>query len=343
MTAKNPFLDPKKEIVQGKSDEQLREALERPAEEDTASEPGQRSSFSNDDYVFIPLSAFGNVSGPDGPTVPLPEYNWFREDGIYVAKGKLLVDDTVRAASNKLRFDLGSATDGDLVTPTWYEAKWLASALDGEMLTPSMLFCVIEHLKETGSEAEMLEDITRRDAEWLDAIVDPGAGCEDPSSYTRTTVRNDKGIWSRAKGGEIWSDGYYIMEPLESENYDEEPVPFHMDKGWFGSDEIERGFPERLHKGQKEYQYCPPSSDSEEVAVVRTRSKSGGLALSLMVAPSERHSTLGMRLCYTAEQFRRMMGIPSNNPRSIPVAKKKRKEKSYDTYGGVSWPPPVSY
>lgn len=210
---KNPFLDPGREIVQGKTEEELRErAAEKrhtqatpdmdkatPPQQQKAgpSQPKPSLNSLNNDYLYVPHEAFEPLFKTRLISEPLyPEYaDLMTRAGIYVLRHKLVVDDEVRQASRGI-MDVSGYSAGQLLDDiSWYESKRLVKALGHEMLTPAMYWCIVDYLKETGEDNETLDDMLRTEAEWFDALIMKTKGMK-PLEYVSATAFADR--W---KGG----------------------------------------------------------------------------------------------------------------------------------------------
>ncbi len=171
---RNPFLDPAKEIQQGKSDEEIlaRWQGERESGDDgNAGASGDGSTlegYAADCFIHIPASEFDGIQY-------LPGYEFLTHGGLYVTKRKIHTDDAVRKAADFAGvLGLDGRQDGLLLDNiTWHEARAITNALRGMMLTPAMYWAVYASLagsKDKDSQ-ELREDMSLRDEEWLDGII----------------------------------------------------------------------------------------------------------------------------------------------------------------------------
>ncbi len=300
---RNPFLDPEKEIVQGKSDEELLEGLirrkaepeqldEQKSEPETEPHSSNASPTSlNDAYLYIPAEAFKRI-------LTYPEYKWLGEGkgGIYVARKKLVVDSEVRACPQGIK-DFSGYQDGQLVgNITWYEAKQLAKNLDSLMLTPAMLWCVANHL-EKNEEDGVLEDILGKGGEWLDGIVELStlssvnnrinSSVADAFLYTFTEVRGNSFNLSAHR------------QPLPSGIRDTNI------RGYFKPRDVDdrTGFPKRVGKNTKTAYYGGAPTYDKYAAVCEHNVLTGHYILAIDNPPDAAHPSRGMRLCKTPGRY----------------------------------------
>ncbi len=324
MMARNPFLDPARSIMQGKSDEELLEELvSRGTEQEQPDAqgsiivtgplpPGTGPTSLNEDYVHIPAEAFRRI-------LASPEYRWLGEGegGLYVARKKLVADSGVRAAAQGVK-DLSGLQDGQTLGDiTWYEAKQLAKNLDGLMLTPAMFWCVAEFLEKKGKDG-VLDGTFGTDGEWLDAIVELStlaslsnsisAYTADASLYTHTLASGN--TFDRQSGHRHLLDG-----DCRDTNA----------RGYFRLKDVvnHTGFPKKVGKNSKAAFFQGAPTYGTYAAVWQHNMLTASHILTIDYRPDSAYASLGMRLCKTPGQH--MLDYLNKHP--IPSAP-----------GGSPWP-----
>ena len=163
--ADNPFLNPDREIVQGKSDEEIQQGWEESRSGEDSGQKAPLGGSVEEVFLLVPGRAFDSL-------ITLSDDYKFLKNGLYVARQKLTIDSYIKNVASGI-MDISGRPHGKLLDNiTWYEAKRLVKELDCCMLTPAMLWCVSDYLEGSTGETETLDDLMHEGAEWLDGFID---------------------------------------------------------------------------------------------------------------------------------------------------------------------------